>query len=119
MALLIGLVLLVTVSYLAYRDGRRALTGRGAGNPVLRRLERELDAERLNPDRLDLDRLRADMHAAAGVGSLPDDAAPETIAESRETALTRQLLAGAVEASAYQQRMSELAHASTKQGRAS
>ena len=117
MTALIGFALLLVVSYLAYLDGRKALGSRGTRNPVLRRLGSDLD-----PDKLDLDRLRRDMEATDDDNTLTDDTAAGTAAtadnpaEAREAALTRQLLAGTIEPSAYQQRMGELARTRTETG---
>lgn len=117
MATIIGLAPLVWLVYLAYRDGRRTFSRSRSSNPVLRRLDAEIDA-----DRLDLDRLRRDMDAACAVETLEDEpgadtpAPASTVAEDRETTLTRQLLTGALEPSIYQRLMSELAHDSTRSG---
>lgn len=114
MATLIGLALLLWLVYLAYRDGRRAFGRSRSANPVLRRLDAELD-----PERLDLERLRRDMDAACASDTAEDEevvgtpAPADTVLEERETSLTRQLLAGAIEPSIYQRLMSELAHGST------
>lgn len=121
MATLIGLALLVWLVYLAYRDARRAFGRSHSANPVLRRLDADLDGY-IDPDKLDLDRLRRDMDAACAAEPPRDDAAADTpapadtVAEERETALTHQLLAGSIEPSIYQQLMSELAHDSTRSG---
>ena len=122
MATLIGLGLLLWLVHLAYRDGRRALGRTRPANPVLRRLDAEMDTNRLDLDRLDLDRLRRDIGVACAAGTPEDDPAvdpPEgadTVAEERETTLTHQLLAGAMEPPTYQRLMSELAHTDAKSG---
>lgn len=72
-----------------------------------------------NNPRLDLDRLRRDMALAVShdspppeLGELPYDDAGRALTseEERETDLTRQLLAGTMGASRYQELMAGLAH---------
>ena len=118
MATLIGLAVLVWLVYLACRDGRRAFSRKCTTNAVLR----PLDVAEVDPNLLDLNRLRRDMDAACAVETWADDAATDTpepadiAAEERETTLTRQLLAGTIEPSVYQRMVSALAHADAKSG---
>lgn len=103
MAFVIGLLLLVVPIWSLFRLGRR-IDDRPA-NPVLRRLDGELE-----PGRLDLDRLRRDMTVACLDPPFPEITAPENAAEVREADLCRRLLDGAIAPAGYRQRMSELAH---------
>ena len=103
MTLVIGALIFVGLFTSLFRLGLGI--DRRAGNPALRRLETELD-----PNRLDLTRLTRDM-AAACRDTAPDGAATaESPAEQRELDLCRQLLDGTMPATSYRQLMSQLAH---------
>jgi hypothetical protein len=101
MGTLIGAVLMLIAAYQIYRVWRALKAGDRTHVRVPDHWIRERDLY------LDADQ-RSDPPG--------DQAAPQTRAETREGELSRELLAGHIDAATYQQRMSELAHTTTEAG---
>ncbi len=83
MTVLIGAALLLSVAFSGFRAVRSLGSAASTHNPVLQRL--------ISPERVQQ---------------------TDTVAETREADLTRQLLGGAIDAATYRQQLSELAEQS-------